>query len=101
MLFQKTSKGELSLKKFKVQDFIEVCGDMYIVISDFNKVNSDDSEFIYWQGWTDDYFKERPFGEYEVKHISFYGTKEKEINYPYDTEKMDFNTLYILIEKEN
>lgn len=87
--------------KFKVQDLIEVCGDMYIYISDLNKVNSDGNEIIYWQGWTDDYFNECPYGEYEVRHISSYGTKEKGINYPYGTEKMCFNILYILIEKEN
>lgn len=89
------------MDKFKVQDLIEVCGDMYIYVSDFNKVNSDGSEVIYWQGWTDDYFKERPFGEYEVKHISSCGTKEKEIKYPYGTEKIYFNVLYIQIKKEN
>ena len=73
------------MEKFKVKELIEVCGDAYINIVDFNKVTANGSNITHWEGYTDDYFKERPFGDYDVMHI-----------YPDNTAKGI--TLIILIE---
>lgn len=86
------------MKKFKVKELIEVCGDMYIYITDFNKTEKDGHEKIYWQGWADDYFKERPFGDHTVMHISSGGTKEKPVDYIHGTENLTFNVLYVMID---
>lgn len=59
------------LESFKVEDLIEVCGDVNIEITDFNKVKADYNEIIYWKGETDDYFKERPYGKFYVQHIMY------------------------------
>lgn len=72
------------MKKFKVKEFIEILGDWNIIISDFNKVQCNGEEIIYWEGVTDDYFKERPYGDYDVMHITRYNA----------------DTMVIMIDKE-
>lgn len=88
------------MKKFTVQELLEICGDMYIYITDYNKVNSNGCELVYWEGWNDDYYTNRPFGEYIVKHISSYGSITKNIDFIDGKQNMIFNILYVMIEKE-
>ena len=82
---------------FKVKDLIDVCGTFKIIITDFNKVKSNHEEIIYWSGFVDDYFRERPYGEYTVRHISYGGECDSSL---FGYESVTDGILYLMIDIE-
>lgn len=89
------------MENFKVKDLIEVLGDFYIYIIDNNKTFPNGDDIVYWEGETDNYFKERPFGDCEVEHISYCGEYLKTIKTPYGESTFTNAKIAILINKEN
>lgn len=55
----------------QLQQLMDIVGGRTkIVISHANKVNGNGTEIVFWEGITDDYFKNRPYGEWYVWHIT-------------------------------
>lgn len=84
----------------KVKELIELSGDMYIRIRDFDTVGADGSLTVLWEGWIDDYMKkdDKPYGEHTIKQVQSRGTEDREHCSPTGDYTTTHNIMNVMVD---